>query len=82
MAELADALALGASGRKAVQVQVLFRAPIRFARTVKFRSENAQRSLHRDGKTATVGAAALLGFARLVATPPFEFLLDGLGPVL
>jgi hypothetical protein len=27
MAELADALALGASGRKAVQVQVLFRAP-------------------------------------------------------
>ena len=27
MAELADALALGASGRKAVQVQVLFSAP-------------------------------------------------------
>ena len=27
MAELADALALGASSRKAVQVQVLFRAP-------------------------------------------------------
>jgi hypothetical protein len=27
MVELADTLALGASGRKAVQVQVLFRAP-------------------------------------------------------
>ena len=27
MAELADALASGASGRKAVQVQPLFRAP-------------------------------------------------------
>ena len=30
MAELADALALGASGRKAVQVQVLFSAPASF----------------------------------------------------
>jgi hypothetical protein len=29
MAELADALALGASGRKAVQVQVLFSAPFK-----------------------------------------------------
>lgn len=28
MAELADALALGASSREAVQVQVLFRAPL------------------------------------------------------
>jgi hypothetical protein len=28
MAELADALALGASGRKAVQVQPLFPAPV------------------------------------------------------
>ena len=30
LAELADTLALGASGRKAVQVQVLFRAPLGF----------------------------------------------------
>jgi hypothetical protein len=32
MAELADALALGASGREAVQVQVLFRAPENYER--------------------------------------------------
>ena len=34
MAELADALALGASGRKAVQVQILFSAPASHSTTV------------------------------------------------
>jgi hypothetical protein len=42
MAELADALALGASGRKAVQVQVLFSAPAHAMPTIclQFRRNN------------------------------------------
>jgi hypothetical protein len=40
MAELADALALGASGRKAVQVQVLFSAPPIALAAPSFRSHS------------------------------------------
>ena len=40
LAELADALALGASGRKAVQVQVLCPAPSRKMRCLQFAYSN------------------------------------------
>jgi hypothetical protein len=43
MAELADALALGASGRKAVQVQVLFSAPTFFGDRIFWQSRNPRR---------------------------------------
>ena len=46
MAELADALALGASARKGVQVQVLFPAPGLIAYVTEYISE--QRQDHRS----------------------------------